>query len=104
MKKTAAAPRKRVDPTAAAAVHDARGDGSAPGPETHPRWGTLCMVCLRADAARRTMLLCRCGRGCHVECHGGIAETTHRTDGVPDYTHRGEWECQIGRASCRERV
>jgi hypothetical protein len=95
LKKTAAAPRKRVDPTAAAAVHDARGDGSSPGPETHPRWGTLCMVCLRADAARRTMLLCRCGRGCHVECHGGIVETTHRTDGVPDYTHRGEWECPV---------
>ena len=53
------------------------------------------MVCLRADAARRTMLLCHCGRGCHVECHGGIIETTHRTDGAPDYTHRSEWQCPV---------
>jgi hypothetical protein len=52
------------------------------------------MVCRKADAARRTMLLCQtCERGCHVECHDDIVETPHMTQGVPDYTHRSEWQC-----------
>ena len=52
------------------------------------------MVCLGADTAKRTMLLCHvCERGCHVGCHKSLVATPYTTDGAPDYTHRGEWEC-----------
>jgi hypothetical protein len=90
----AAATNARVDPRKAATADAGRDDSASHDPETHPRWGTVCMVCRKADAARRTMLLCQtCERGCHVECHDDIVETPHMTQGVPDYAHRSEWQC-----------
>ena len=92
--RAAAEPAEHAGPRTAATADAERDDGEPDEPEPHPRWGTVCMVCHKADATKRTMLLCQqCERGCHVDCHDGIVETPHRTQGVPDYTHRSEWLC-----------